>query len=148
VTTCTRDRQKAFRDQDFCSAAREELSARAAEYDFSITTYCLMPDHTHLLLRARGERASLVLFVPEWKQNTGFAWRQRRGRPLWQKGYWDRVLRADDDVLPIARYVVENPVRAGLVADPRDYPWMGSDEYSIEEILEAAQLDLWKKWRR
>jgi len=95
-----------------------------------------------LLLRARGERASLLLFVSEWKQRTGFAWRERQGRRLWQKGYWDRILRADDDVLPIARYIVENPARAGLVADPRDYPWTGSEEYSIEEILEAAQLDL------
>jgi hypothetical protein len=45
---------------------------------------------------------------------------------LGQDGYWDRVLRPDEDVLPVADYIAMNPVRAGLVERPEDYPYVFS----------------------
>lgn len=100
-----------------------------------------MPDHVHILLRALTETATLTRMLPDWKQRVGFSWSRRSGEQLWQKGYWERVLRSGDDEIAIARYIVENPVRAGLVSDPRSYPWLGSTEYSLESILTAVQMD-------
>jgi putative transposase len=148
VTACTRDRQKAFVANDFCALAVRQLLARAFHHRFTIPAYCLMPDHAHVVLRGRSATVDLSRLIAAWRQDTGFSWSLRSGRRLWQRGCWDRTLRADDDLLPIARYVLENPVRAGLVADPRDYPWSGSNEYTIEEILDAVQIDLWSKWSR
>ncbi len=148
VTTCTLDHQKAFLGEEFCVIARRELFAQAACHGLAIPAYCLMPDHAHLLLRARDEGAELTGMLALWKQQTGFAWSKGAGRRLWQKRYWDRTLRADDEILSIARYIVENPVRARLVSDPRSYRWTGSGEYTIDQILDAAQIDLWKKWQR
>jgi REP element-mobilizing transposase RayT len=65
-----------------------------------------------------------------------------RPKPLWQPGYYDQVLHEGEPILGVARYVVMNPVRAGLVADPRDYEFTGSTLYTIEQILEAA--DDWR----
>ncbi|MCP6134586.1 hypothetical protein NL393_35965, partial [Klebsiella pneumoniae] len=45
-----------------------------------------------------------------------------RAAPIWQVGYHDRALRHDSDVRNIARYIITNPVRAGLVARVGDYP--------------------------
>ena len=41
---------------------------------------------------------------------------------LWQRGYHDRALRRDEDLKAAARYIVMNPLRAGLVKRPGDYP--------------------------
>ncbi|MEO7253669.1 MAG: transposase, partial [Casimicrobium sp.] len=46
-----------------------------------------------------------------------------RGASLWQDGFHDRALRRDEDLLTIARYVVANPLRAGLVQRLGDYPF-------------------------
>jgi len=45
-----------------------------------------------------------------------------RSGPLWQQGFHDRALRREDDLVKMARYVVANPLRAGLVERLGDYP--------------------------
>ena len=42
--------------------------------------------------------------------------------PVWQKGYFDRALRYEEDLKAAARYIIANPLRAGLVAQVGDYP--------------------------
>jgi putative transposase len=42
--------------------------------------------------------------------------------PLWQKGFHDHAVRGTEDMRTLARYVVANPVRAGLVRSVREYP--------------------------
>ena len=69
----------------------------------------------------------------------GFRWRRTHAGPLWQTGYHDHVLRAEDARLGVARYVLLNPVRAGLVENAEDYPFSGSGRYTITQILEAAE---------
>ena len=46
----------------------------------------------------------------------------RGGRPVWQRGFHDHALRRDEDVIQAARYIVANPLRAGLVSRVGDYP--------------------------
>ena len=48
------------------------------------------------------------------------------------------VLRDDEATLIVARYILENPVRAGLVATPESYPFSGSEVYALGEILDAV----------
>ena len=71
-------------------------------FGFSTDAYVFMPDHVHWLCEAQRDGAGLERFVALWKQRTGFAWSKRTGRRLWQKGYYERVLRANDDSLAIA----------------------------------------------
>ena len=148
VTSCTLDRRQAFGRSDFCEECLREQSATSRRFGFAVIAYCFMPDHVHQLVEAASDVASLPEFVSMWKQRTGFAWRRRVGTALWQKGYWERILRSSDSMLPIARYVVENPVRAGLVTDIHDYPWVGSDRYALDDILVACQMDLQSGWHR
>jgi putative transposase len=85
-----------------------------------------MPDHLHLLLEGRSERSSLPLFVKDFKQRTGFEFKEKWGKRLWQPSYYDRVLRRQDDMEVEARYVFGNPVRRGLVSESGEYPFSGS----------------------
>ena len=98
-----------------------------------------MPDHAHLLVEGMTSRADLRRFIKLAKQRSGGIHARSYGGPLWQEGYYDRVLRDGDDILAIARYLLNNPIRAGLVTRPIDYPHLGSDRWSLEELIGAQQ---------
>jgi len=60
---------------------------------------------------------------------------------LWQKGYYEHIVRENEAVLAIAKYIFENPVRAGLVSEPHDYPFSGSFELTRAQVDELWQMD-------
>ncbi len=85
--------------------------------------FVLMPDHVHWLIRLTG-MVRLSMAVKEVKG--GSARRinrslERTGR-VWQPGYHDHALRREEDMRAIARYIIANPVRAGIVKRIWDYP--------------------------
>ena len=96
-----------------------------------------MPDHVHLLIEGRSQTADLRVFAKRLKQSTGQMYAHQMNRRLWQEGYYDRVLRPEEPEVLVARYIIENPVRAGLVASVFDYPHVGSDVWSLDEIVNA-----------
>jgi len=73
-----------------------------------------------------------------WKQRTAFEWKRRCGRRLWQSGFYDYVLRDDDPVPAIVKYIIGNPVRAGIAADASQYPHSGSSRYRFEELANSV----------
>ena len=97
-----------------------------------------MPDHVHTLLEGTTDDADVLEAFRVWKQTVGYAWKTRTQAPLWQTGFYDRVLRESDDTRAVVRYLLDNPVRAGLVKDAADYPWSGSSQYTLEELAEHA----------
>lgn len=80
--------------------------------------YVLMPDHCQWMLSLK-EKYSLQQAVGMLKGNTS----RLAGVSLWQKGFQDHALRHERDLLPTARHVVANPLRAGLVEKVGDYPY-------------------------
>jgi putative transposase len=116
----------------------EQFRLTATEDQFAILAYCLMPDHIHVLLEGLTERSDLRRFVRIAKQRSAIRYSRHNGGRLWQEGYHDRVLRPDDDVLIFARYVLQNPVRAGLVEEIGDYKYVGSDVWPVTEILSQS----------
>jgi putative transposase len=116
------------------------ITARAE--GFEILAYCLMPDHMHLLVEGTTERSDLQRFVKLSKQRSGFHFTRIAGRPLWQDGYFERILRHDEDAMAIARYILENPVRAGIVDWPTKYRYLGSSVWDVETLLrDSARVD-------
>jgi REP element-mobilizing transposase RayT len=88
--------------------------------------WCVMPDHVHLLL----QDADLTDFVRIFKGRlTPVARQFQPERPLWQRSFHDHGLRREESVDRVAQYIFENPVRAGLVSSPADYPWSGSNAW-------------------
>jgi len=100
-----------------------------------------MPDHIHLLIEGTTDDAALEPFVSKAKQKSGFDFAARAGRRLWQKGYYDRVLRDEESTIDVILYIVNNPLRAGLVKCPADYPFWGSGIYTREELLDRIALE-------
>jgi hypothetical protein len=81
----------------------------------------------------------LIRFVQRFKQVTAFDFKQESGLRLWQQSFYDRALRAEEDLADVAAYILANPVRAGLAAQPDEYPLLGS-EYSEADGAEAPSL--------
>ena len=109
------------------------LSETAGVYAFDVLCYCYMPTHSHMLIKGE-ETSDLKGFVRIYKQKTSYRYKKRFGKPLWQRGYYDRILRKSEDSFAVSGYILQNPVRKGLVNDPRDYPYSGSFVCSIDDI--------------
>jgi REP element-mobilizing transposase RayT len=105
--------------------AQRQLLISSERHDFEILSYVVMPDHLHVLCSGQTDASDLVRCVQHFKQATGYEYKQAYGSQLWQQSFYDRIVRRDEDAHAMARYIVENPVRAGLVADPGAWPYAG-----------------------
>lgn len=98
----------------------------ASEERFEILTYCFMPDHAQLLVEARDETCDRERFQGHSKHYSGSCYTARTGRRLWQRESFERILRNHEGSRAVSRFILEAPVRAGLVARPQDYVFSGS----------------------
>ncbi|CAI8944360.1 transposase [Pseudomonas sp. IT-P253] len=98
----------------FRTAEREGFAASLA--------WVVMPDHFHWLIEL--QNTQLPKLMARTKSRIAVALNRSIGRqgPVWQHGYHDRAIRKEEDLQAVARYVVANPLRAGLVEKVGDYP--------------------------
>lgn len=117
VTATTAQRRRLFDDwptaRTVVAALREEAHRGSAQ----TLAFVVMPDHLHWLLQL-AEGAELAGVVGRVKSVVA----HRCGGQVWQAGFHDHAVRAEEDLAQIARYLVLNPVRAGLVRRVGDYP--------------------------
>jgi hypothetical protein len=73
------------------------------------------------------------------KQYTGFHFKRTFRTELWQRYGYAHVIRHDESTRKVIRYVLENPIRAGLVSDISMCRFIGSSEYSVEELLDFCR---------
>ncbi len=81
-----------------------------------------MPDHWHGLVKL-GARDNLSTVMNRFKSITAKRLHCTQVGLVWDRGYHDRAVRADEDMRAVARYIVANPLRAGLVSHVLDYPY-------------------------
>lgn len=100
-----------------------------------------------MLVEGTTDLSDLRALAHKAKQLSAYDYRRRERRRLWQPSYWDHVLREDESILPFVRYILENPVRAGLVDSREEYPYLGAGEMSVSEVLRALAetgVDAWE----
>lgn len=120
----TLERRPFFADVLAASAAARCFHAAEGGAGAVLLAWVLMPDHAHCLLQL----GSVLPLDEEVRRLKGASARAvnrvlgRRGA-IWSSAYHDRALRAEDDVRAVARYIVANPLRAGLAARCGDYPY-------------------------
>jgi REP element-mobilizing transposase RayT len=85
-----------------------------------------MPDHLHLIVTGEDNSSDLPGMVQAFKSLAAGAVRKIGMFDLWQKGYYDHVLRTGESMDSAARYVFMNPVRAGLVGRAEEWEFSGS----------------------
>ena len=123
VTTNVGGRRPVFRDLFAARAVIGALRYQQEAGNAYTLAFVVMPDHLHWLL-VLGKRLSLskVLATVKGYSAASINAEQRTPGRLWQPGFHDHGVRAEEDLRALARYVIANPVRAGLVQSVRDYP--------------------------
>ena len=92
--------------------------------EFDVHEYVVMPDHIHLLLSVKDEQklARAMQLI-----KGGFSHSLRNSgtslRAVWQPRYYDRRVRDPEEYVHTTKYILENPVRKGLVGSASDYPY-------------------------
>jgi REP element-mobilizing transposase RayT len=124
VTTTTYQRLPLF--ADFWSGVTVSgcFADQALLVDAHFMAWVLMPDHVHWMIQL-GENNSLSRVVNRLKSASARRLNQLLDRqgPVWDKAFHDRALRREDDLRAMARYVITNPLRSGLVKRVGDYPF-------------------------
>ncbi len=102
------------------------------KYPWDIYHYCLMPNHIHILGRPGDSRILpklmhfLLLGYSRWyREQTGYVGH------VWQGRYKNPLIDRESYMLECGRYIERNPVRAGLVRSPEDYPWSSYRHYCL-----------------
>jgi putative transposase len=126
VTICCANRRNIFITPRICNWFLNILRADAASHDFAIHAFCLMPNHVHLLTEGLQQTSNLLQFIKAFKTKTSIPFERKTGKPLWQKKFYDHILRRNDSPDDVAWYIWMNPVRAGLCRRPEEYPFLGS----------------------
>jgi putative transposase len=97
--------------------------------------YVIMSDHVHIFCveAAGGSRHSLSRFVGAWKEWTAKELIRTlpTTTPVWQKRFFDHVLRSEESYAEKWEYVRDNPVRAGLVVDSNSWPFQGFVDFDL-----------------
>jgi putative transposase len=91
-----------------------------------IYVYCLMPDHLHLLCGSNNFGVSVLDLVNQFKgKSTRIGWKCGIKGSLWQRRSYDHILRKEEDLEETSKYIVNNPVRRGIVEEWAQYPFSG-----------------------
>ena len=135
LTFCTDWKRKWFENADAVQLVLSQFLRVADEEGFAILAYCFMPDHVHLLIEGLRDDADATNFITNSKQCSAHAYAQTFSARLWQPFAYEHVLKGDDKVTTAARYILENPVRAGLAKTVLDYPFVGSQVYELKDLL-------------
>ena len=126
VTICVPDRRPVLTTGDRPMMLRAVLREAATADGWCVGRYVLMPDHLHFFCVPTSHHCGLSGFVGRFKAvSTRRAWTEGLKGALWQKEFFDHLLRSDESYDQKWDYVRRNPVRAGLSAEPDDWPHEG-----------------------
>ena len=122
LTAVVREREPIFRDfnlgrllvRSFRYAEEEQLARSLA--------WVVMPDHFHWLIELQGTCLGDLVRRTKSRATGAVNRRLQRTGALWQSSFHDRAIRREEDLQSVARYIVANPLRAGLVTRVGDYP--------------------------
>jgi putative transposase len=123
VTVCTEKRKRILALEEI---HRLLVTVWQSADGWRVGRYVIMPDHIHLFCApARLDSPGLKPWIKYWKALATGLWPRKEEKPVWQKSFWDTQLRLGESYAAKWEYVMKNPVRAGLCADPDVWPFQG-----------------------
>ena len=125
ITICAANKQPYFLNDKVAKIIEDEMEFRRNINQIKLFCYCIMPDHLHILLSLTDDyQKSLQNWVASFKRYTARVINELFAiKPLWQKNFYDHIVRKEESLLKIAEYIVNNPVRKGMVSRWDKYPY-------------------------
>ena len=122
LTTVTHKRHPLFLDFHHARTVIRFLRMADQEGSCQSLAWVVMPDHAHWLVELNDVSLSTLMRYFKARSSRALHKAGSLSPPIWQAGYHDRALRRDEDVVKVARYIIANPLRAGLVDKVGNYP--------------------------
>jgi putative transposase len=131
LTTCTEHRRPVLTAPGIPELLAKSWQASVKINGWAVGRYVVMPDHVHFFAQPIGSAKSLNGFMRDWKRWTASEIMRVHplAPPIWQREFFDHVLRSASSYGQKWQYVRENPVRAGLVTRGDDWPHAGECEF-------------------
>jgi putative transposase len=129
VTIVAQARRARFLDERVANATIESLRKLRNDFRFNVYIYCLMPDHFHGLIGPGEAGRTLGSLCGAFKSlSTREYWSWYDGK-LWQRQFFDHIIRNYQDFEETLEYIRMNPVRRSLVTNPEDWPYTERLDY-------------------
>jgi putative transposase len=130
ITTNTAGRRRILAKECTANILIEEWGQAHKRHGWAIGPFIIMPDHVHFFCAPDHDSKSLSDFMLAWKQWTSKRMIRecRETGPIWQEEFFDHLLRNEDWYEEKREYLLQNPVRAGLVKSAKEWPWHGEIE--------------------
>ena len=122
LTVCTNDRRAGLTTLLTAEGILTEMRVMDADATWQLRCAVVMPDYVHLLM-ILGERLTLGKCVSRLKSKTSAAVRAARPEVEWERDFFDRHIRVEEDRLSLFLYIYLNPYRAGLCERAARWPW-------------------------
>ncbi len=124
LTICTENKENVFVSEVSARIVVNELLKTAKDLKFRILCYCLMPDHLHVIVSPADSTLPLSKFLNIFKGRSTRAFKEKENsRKIWQKSAFDHVIRTEENLKAVIEYIMNNPVRKGIVERADEYPY-------------------------
>lgn len=137
------EQRDVFRDDSDRETYLRRLVHYRDRFRFRLYAYCLMTNHVHLALETGPVPLSRVVLALHGSYAQAFNQRHQRVGHLFQGRYKALLVQKTSYLLALVRYIHENPVKAGIVSEPRLYRWSSDRFYrgeSVPDWLDARGL--------
>lgn len=134
-TLCLKNKIDLFIEPEIVNTFTNLLSLIIENKDCIIPLYCFMPDHLHLIIKGNNKESDLINALISYKQKTGYWMKQNLKTGCWQKDFYDHIIKKDQELATHVRYILNNPVRKGLVVDWKEYTFKGTLGCKLEDVL-------------
>ena len=152
ITQIIENRRKLFANPEMINLLRQIMHNVNEYHPFSMLRYAFLPDHFHILIRPTGQsNFSQIMhsikrnFTKSYKEKINISTRVN----LWQKRFWDHVIRDEDDLEKHLHYMHFNPVKHGYIKDPAEWndssftAWQNRGLYSKDIIWKEPENSSW-----
>jgi REP element-mobilizing transposase RayT len=129
VTSRGNEQKDVFKSRKDREKFLDYLASATERYGAVIHAYCLMSNHYHLLLETPGGNLSQIMRHINGAYTTYFNIKRKRAGHLFQGRFKAILVEADEYAVELSRYIHLNPVRAGIVEEPGEYPWSSFQSY-------------------
>ena len=118
------------------------LDLTVERYGWELHTYCLMTNHFHLLVTTPQANVSAGMQYMNSCYAQWFDWRHNFEGHVFERRFWSKLIQTDAQLFAAARYIVLNPVRAGLCATAAEWRW-SSYRATVTGIRNGPRLSPW-----
>jgi REP element-mobilizing transposase RayT len=125
LTICASEGTSPFLDNDLSLQTIKSLLFYRNQKRIRLYSYCVMPDHLHLVMSPANDFGVSQLVRNLKTYTTKLAQEKGLNGKLWQKSFYDHIIREDESLLKICEYVLANPVRKGLAGRAEEWAYSG-----------------------